>query len=421
MDALRTTGAIILVLLVVVIVHEMGHYLVAKRSGIQVDEFAVGFGPKLFWLRRGETVYALRALPAGGFVRLAGMTGLPEEKDPGPRAFWRASIPRRTATILAGGIFNLVFAALVFGVQNLPSQASQVVAHSPMAAAGVPDGSQLVRVAGRDVPQDSQEKVMDLLHQVVEDTKGQPVQVVYRDPQGTVRTTTVTPYLALYNTTANTKLPLAIAVDAVNGTPVHPGDPVALFDNGGTVTVSGHDPGDPSVRYTDLTVKGVEDAPITPQTRIGKYMAGWRFGYVPGYPGMSLLPALGNGFTQVPSTIATTFTTLYAVITTPDSGGLAHNLSGPVGIVRQTGDVAQHGWWDLLGWIGFLSLNLGLFNLLPIPFLDGGRFVFIVLEAIRRRRVDPRREAAIHYVGLMLILALVFYVTFTGDITRGRS
>ena len=75
---------------------------------------------------------------------------------------------------------------------------------------------------------------------------------------------------------------------------------------------------------------------------------------------------------------------------------------------------------SFLEWMGFLSLSLGLFNLLPIPFLDGGRFVFIMLEAIRHRRVDPQREAVIHYVGLMLILALVFYVTLTGDI-GGRS
>src|SRR5258707_6442335 len=151
MDALRTLFAIIAVLLIVVIVHEMGHYLVAKRSGIQVDEFAVGFGPKLLWKRVGETVYALRAIPAGGFVRLAGMTGLPEEKDPGPRAFWRASIPRRTATILAGGIFNLVFAGLVFSALAVPGQASDVPSWSPLAAVGVRSGDSIIAVNGHRI------------------------------------------------------------------------------------------------------------------------------------------------------------------------------------------------------------------------------------------------------------------------------
>ncbi len=149
---------------------------------------------------------------------------------------------------------------------------------------------------------------------------------------------------------------------------------------------------------------------------IGRVEAGWRFGFSPGWDGNSPVFALGRGFTRVPTTIAGTFTGFYQVLTTPNSGGVSGNVQGPVGIVRSTSDAAQAGWMAFLEWMAFLSLSLGLFNLLPIPFLDGGRFVFIMLEAIRRRRVDPRREAMIHYVGLMLILALVFYVTFTGDI-----
>jgi regulator of sigma E protease len=415
MDVLRTILAIALVLVTVVVVHELGHFIVAKRSGIQVDEFAVGFGPKLMWRRVGETVYALRLLPAGGFVRLAGMTGLPEEKDPGPRAFFRATIPRRTATILAGGVFNLAFAAIVFSILALPGQASDVPSWSPLLAAGIHSGDSIVGVNGMRIDDSDAQSVTTDLHRATDGTQGRPATVVYRTPSGVTRTTTVHPYLALLNEDRSNSLPSMFAVDTVDGSPVGPGDPYALFHDGATVKVTGHAIDNPSKKYSG-TVSGVTSG----DGALGQIQAGWRFGFTPGWNGNSLPYALGRGFTQVPTTIADTFSGLYAIITTPNSGGISGNVQGPVGIVKQTGDAAQAGGWALLQWIGFLSLNLGIFNLLPIPFLDGGRFVFIALEAVRHRRVDPRREAAIHYAGLMLILALVFYVTFTGDI-GGRS
>jgi len=412
MEALRTVLAIIVVLLTVVIVHELGHYIVAKRSGIQVDEFAVGFGPKLIWRRVGETVYALRLIPAGGFVRLAGMMDIPGvERDPGPRAFFRASIPARTATILAGGVFNLVFAGIVFSILAMPGQASSVPSWSPLHAAGLRDGDEIVSVNGVSVNRSDAQSVTTDMHGVTNATEGHPAQVVYLTPSGARRTTTVHPFLVLLNGDRSNKLPDQMAVDSIDGAPVGPGDPQALFGKGGTVKVAGHQIDDPNTRFNG-TVSGVSDG----DGAIGKAQAGWRFGFTPGWEGNSLPFALGRGFTRVPTTIADTFSGLYQIITTPNSGGISGNVQGPVGIVRQTGDAASAGGLAFLEWIGFLSLNLGVFNLLPIPFLDGGRFVFIALEAVRHRRLDPRREAAIHYVGLMLILALVFYVTFTGDI-----
>jgi regulator of sigma E protease len=415
-EILRTIVAIMVVLVTVVVVHELGHYLVAKRSGIQVDEFAVGFGPKLVWRRIGETVYALRLLPAGGFVRLAGMTGLPEEKDPGPRAFWRASIPRRSATILAGGVFNLVFAGIVFSALAIPGHDSQVSRHEPLANAGMQSGDQVVAVDGRRIDTSSPERVTDGLHAATDASQGRPVHVVYRTPSGAEHTITVTPVLVLYNLDRTNTLPDQLAVDTIDGHPVGSGDPSSLFGNGASVKVTGH-----TLDDARTTVKGVVDGVSSGNGGvIGHAQAAWRLGFTPGYPGNSLPYALARGFTAVPTTIADTFTGLWDILTTPTSGGLRGNVQGPVGVVRSTGDAAQNGWMDFLNWIGFLSLNLGLFNLLPIPFLDGGRFAFIVLEALRRRRVDPRREAMVHYFGLMLILALVVYVTFTGDI-GGRS
>jgi regulator of sigma E protease len=412
-ETLRTVGAIIVLIIVVVVVHEFGHFIVAKRSGIQVDEFAVGFGPKLLWKRVGETVYAIRAIPAGGFVRLAGMMDLPIEADPGPRAFFRASIPRRTATILAGGVFNLVFAGLIFSLLNIPQHTSSIPSSSPLAAAGLRDGDAVVSVDGRQVDRSDAGSITNALHDATDGTQGRPATVVYRTPSGDLRTVTVRPYLALISEDRSNKLPesQSAVVDTIDGKPVGSGNPAALLGNGASVKVTGHELGHP-----DQTFSGTVSDVTTGAGELGRIQAQWRFGFDPGWDGNSLPYALGRGFTEVPSEIAGTFTGLYQIITTPNSGGVSGNLSGPVGIIRTTGQAAGLGWSDFINWIGILSLNLGLFNLLPIPFLDGGRFVFIMLEAVRRRRVDPRREAAIHYVGLMLILALVFYVTLTGDI-----
>jgi regulator of sigma E protease len=416
MEALRTILAIAVLLVTVVVVHEMGHFLVAKRSGIQVDEFAVGFGPRLISKRIGETLYSLRLLPAGGFVRLAGMTGLPEEKDPGLRAFWRASIPKRIATIVAGGVFNLVFAGIIFSILAIPGQDMTVATRSPAYSAGLRNGDKVVAVAGKPIDLSDGQSVTRDLHAITDNSDGHPLSVDYVAPDGSRHTAAVQPYLALANNDRSNSLPAGMVVDTIDGKPVGTGDPTALFHNGAAVAVTGHAADDPNKTYKG-TVTGV----TTGAGALGRVQAGWRFGISnPAYNGNSVPYALGRGFSRVPSTIAATFTGLYQIITTPNSGGVSGNLQGPVGIVRETNAAAQAGGWAFLEWMGFLSLNLGLFNLLPIPFLDGGRFVFIGLEAIRRRRVDPRREAAIHYMGLMLILALVFYVTFTGDI-GGRS
>jgi regulator of sigma E protease len=415
MDVLKYIGAVIAILFVIVVVHEMGHYLVAKWAGIQVDEFAVGFGPRLVSKRIGETIYAIRALPVGGFVRLAGMTGL-EEPDPGPRAFWRATIPKRTLTLVAGGVFNLIFAGIIFTILAVPSQGSTIGSAGPSYAAGLRSGDRVLSVNGRSIDLSDPQSAARDLHAVTNSSDGKPLSVLYQSPDGTQHTIAVHPYLTLINEDSTVKLPTQIVVDTIDGQPAGTGDPARLFRSGSVVTVTGHALSDTTKRYT-ATVGDV----TTGDGTLGAVQAAWRLGINdPGYNGNALPYALGRGFSEVPSGIAGTFTGLYQILTTPHSGGLSGNLQGPVGIIRDTGAAAQAGWIPYVTLMGFLSLNLGLFNLLPIPFLDGGRFVFVALEAIRRRRLDPRREAAFHLAGLMLILTLAVYVTLTGDI-GGRT
>ena len=421
----QTIPAILLVLFVVITFHELGHYLLAKWSGIRVDEFAVGFGPKVYGRRIGETLYSIRLLPAGGFVRMAGMMGIEGEADAGPRNFYRATIPRKSATILAGGIFNLILAGVLFAIVSIPAVPASIGVDSPLALAGVTADEPLVKVGGLSVDPHDRDRATDAVHRATAASGGAVIPVVYRDHSGQERSVRVAPLLVLdneripSNDAARKAAPPQglLVVDSVDGrpqrqgdTPLLTGDPAQLLGGGGPVRVTGHVLGLPSQRFTDATVSGVVDAA---QASPGAAAASWKLGVGPGEQARSIPAALVAGFREVPTQISGTFTGVYSLITNPNTGGVLgpNGVAGPVGIVRITSVVAKSGWLNLLTWMATLSVALGIFNLLPIPFLDGGRFVFIAIEALRRRRVRPQLEMAVHYAGLMVLLTFVILVT----------
>src|ERR1700719_133421 len=157
-------GAFILVLVSVITVHEGGHFLVGKLSGIKVEEFAVGFGPKLYSKRIGETLYAVRAIPAGGFVRMAGMLGLTGEADAGERNFYRATRPRRFATVAAGIFANFIFGALIFAIIDMQPTPYQFDKHAASGQAGLRNGDTILALNSQVIRQDSLADVTTDLH-----------------------------------------------------------------------------------------------------------------------------------------------------------------------------------------------------------------------------------------------------------------
>lgn len=421
----QTIPAILLVLFVVISFHELGHFLLAKWSGIRVDEFAVGFGPKVYGRQIGETLYSIRLVPAGGYVRMAGMMGIEGEADAGERNFYRATIPRKSATILAGGIFNLFLAGVLFAVAAVPAIPASIGVDSPLALAGVTADEPLLKAGGIPIDPHDRDKASDAVHRATAASRGGVIPVVYRDHGGRERTVRVAPLLVLdnervpSNDAARKAAPPQglLVVDSVDGrpqrqgdTPLLTGDPAQLLGSGRPVRVGGHILGAPDQRFTDATLAGVVDGA---QAGPGAVAASWKLGVGPGEQARSLPAALAAGFREVPTQISGTFTGVYSLITNPNTGGVLgpNGVSGPVGIVRITNVVAKSGWLNLITWMGTLSVALGVFNLLPIPFLDGGRFVFIVLEALRRRRVRPQLEMAVHYAGLMVLLTFVILVT----------
>ena len=338
---------VVLICTGIVVVHEGGHFLTAKLAGIKVEQFSVGFGPLLIGKQLGETQYAVRAVPLGGFVKLAGMDG---SMEAGERSFNAHPLWQRFSVIVAGPVFNLALTTLIFfgvfvfvGTSDVqtPVHVSSVDSGTPASSAGLMPGDVVRSVDGRPIVQ------FDDLPKALNASKGAPVTVSI-DRNGQELSLTVTPRL-----------------DATSGNYILGFHPAFVTQKMGPL----------------------QAAPLSLQ-RTGESIVG-------------------------------TFTGLYQLATDKSLGGFfgPRGLEGPVGIVKTTARAAQGGGISLIGIIAFLSLSLGLLNILPFPALDGGRAAFLVLELIRGRPVDPQREQVVHYVGLALLFGLIALVTYN-DVLR---
>ena len=397
-------------LLVVVAIHELGHFVVAKRAGIMVQEYSIGFGPRLVSRMRGETRYSLRLLPLGGFVRLAGMTGLEQPpNDGGDRGFIRASNVRKAATLAAGGLMNMVLAGALFtGVAVVGGPSPQIESGGALAGAGVKGDWQVVSIAGHYTT-----GLLGIRSRIQAD-QGLPLKVGLEPWNGgATRQVTVHPQLHWVGLNKTPKIPIEAVITAINGRPSPNATPAQMAN-----TISGTGP----LLVSYRTAGGKKGTVLVRRSQL---KVEWLVGYIAsegnllipslGGPPMPIDSALATGFYAVPSQIGSTFVNLWKLISPNHPSDL--RLSGPVGIAEETSVATQIGPTTYLTLMGLISVNLGLFNLLPIPFLDGGRLFFVLLEMGRRRRINPRVEAVVHAVGLALIAMLFIYVTY-GDITN---
>ncbi|MBW3624863.1 MAG: RIP metalloprotease RseP [Armatimonadetes bacterium] len=364
-NTLYTIIPFLLILGVLVFVHELGHYWAARRAGMKVHEFAIGFGNVLWSTKRkvpvrvgrsdemelDETTYSLRAIPLGGFVRIAGMDPGEDPNEPG--SFSTKSWGWRFTTLIAGCVMNFALAVLLYGLigsfhgiptDRVTSEIGGVVPGTPAAKAGLKAGDKIVAV------NDIKTEEVSRLRSEIESHPGRPVQVVIRRGEETL-TRTLTP--------------------------------TAAKDEAGQT----------------VGRVGVAFSPVF--ERVGP------------------IQALGYGVTSIWTMTRMTFEGLGAMITRRI--GFKDNIGGPVMILQQTGEVAQRGVMPLLHWMAMLSVNLGIFNLLPIPALDGGRLMFLLIEAVRfGRRVDPKKEAYVHMAGFVLLLLFILTVTYN-DLSRALS
>jgi regulator of sigma E protease len=339
-----------------VLVHEFGHFITAKWAGIRVEEFGIGFPPRIFGVQRGETLYSINLLPIGGFVKMPGENG--EVTDANgvvdPRAFASKSAGKRAIVLLAGVTMNLVLAVVLFtaaeavGPVQYPSFVKDVQSGSPAQAAGIQAGDHVLAVDGHPIKYFS-----DLVNQVDTAVLAAPANAQ-----------TVPVVLLVQH--PNASQPVTITVQArvhLTGDQGHLG--VAL-DQSRAIHLS--------VPLWQAPLKGVED--------IG-----------------TVTVATWQGINDVIRGLLP----------------LRQAVAGPVGIVSTTGqaasDVSFLGWYPLLFLAGFLSLNLAIVNVLPIPALDGGRVLFVIIEILRRgKRISPEREGLVNLIGMAALLTLVLVV-----------
>jgi regulator of sigma E protease len=334
----------IIALGVLIIVHEGGHFLIARLSGMRVDRFSIGFGPKLVSFKRGDTIYQIAAIPLGGFVQIAGLNpgeeGLAADD---PRSYPNRPVWQRLATIFAGPGTNYIFAAvlmvfvyLAYGVPvaGKTPLVGAVSAGKPAAAAGLQPGDELLSVDGNKLTDYGQ------VSQFINASKGNPVKVdVLRDGK-----------------------PMAFTI-----TPAKDGNDYRI----------------------GIQIDAKEEYQPAPAGECIK-------------EGL-LFPVAYSRF------ILHGFREIFA-------GRQRAEFSGPVGIIKVMQRQIALGLRATLSIIAIISVYLGLFNLLPLPALDGGRLVFLGWEAISRRRVNQRIEQTVHLVGMVVLLCFIVYITFRNDI-----
>lgn len=335
----------LIILLALVLIHEFGHFVTAKLARVKVEEFAFGFPPRLFSVRRGETEYSFNALPLGGYVKMLG------EEDPSdPRSFAARPAWVRLVILVAGSFMNIVLAFALFSAAfMIPTPmvtggvaVDRVFPGSPAEQAGLQPGDLLLEVAGREVT-----TVQDLQFAVQLNLGSRTEWVVERDGQRIVAA--LVPRWA---------------------------PPPGEGESGIVVTILDPQVVDVSYPVWEAVPKGIQR-------------------------GFDLFTLTKNGLIAAFSR---------------DQGGAA--VTGPVGMFQATEAVAQTGLTNLTNWVAIISLNLGIFNLLPIPMLDGGRVVFVFVEILRRgRRISPERESLVHLAGFVFLLGLIVVVSYM-DIVR---
>ena len=350
----------ILVLGVIILTHEWGHFIVAKKSGLTVEEFGFGFPPKIFSIKKGGTVYSLNLLPLGGFVKILGEDGSQNENA---NSFASKSVGTRSLVIVSGVIMNFLLAVvlLIIGfniglpqivdqnnestAKNVEIQIIAVNSDSPAEKAGINmgDAIQYLKIDGKS----TNISEVSTLQNIIENNKGKELTITIKRGLKTLEIN---------------------AVPRIN--PPEGEGPLGIA----------------------LAKTGIISYPWYESIWLGVKSA------------FSITWEIIKGFTNL-------FKTLLF------QGKVPQELSGPVGIAVMTNQAADLGLIYLLQLVAIVSLNLTVLNLLPFPALDGGRLLFLGIEKIKGAKVNPKIENAFHSIGLVLILVLFVLLTYR-DILR---
>lgn len=343
----------LLVLSILIIAHELGHFIAAKRAGIWVEEFGIGMPPRIFGKKIGETIYSINLLPFGGFVRMHGE--MTEEGVSKPkRAFIHKSKKKRILIVIAGVIMNFLLAifafAIVYSFTGIPREGEdvrvvEVVQGSPAMEAGIEVEDIVRKLNGETITSTTQ------FVEVSSMAGGDSIIISLENSEGALEDVELKPRKD------------------------YPEDE-------GPVGIT-------------ITTSEVYFPPVWQRPFIGIY---YGFGEAIFWGGAVL-----GGFVEILKDVFV--------------GQAPKDLAGPVGIFAVTSEAASYGFLALINFLGILSVNLAILNILPFPALDGGRLLFIGIESILGRKVLPKVEATIHTVGFIVLILILIAIT-TQDIKR---
>ena len=416
---MQTVISFIIVFGSLVFFHELGHFIFAKRAGILVREFAIGMGPKIFGMMKGETLYTIRLLPLGGYVRMAGEDTDSVELQPG----FRVGLVLNRDNVAEKIYLNQ-------NVQNpnvLFMEVERADLEKGLWIEGYDEDDQFVRInvsrTATVVENGTETMIAPFDRQFNSKTVGQRAMAIFAGP--------------LFNFILAFIVFAFIAI--MQGVPTY--EPI-IYDvvEDGPAAASGMEPGDyvkaidgqPIEDWQELSGT-VQDMPGEELTilveRDGQQLelkmtpdtfeeSGKEYGQI---GVMYQSPVEKNPLKAI--VFGATQTYDYTVLILGLLGDLVTGqftidaLSGPVGIYKATETVAQYGVFNLMNWAAVLSINLGIMNLLPLPALDGGRLLFFGIEALRGKPVDRQKEGLVHFVGIVLLMILMVVVTWN-DIQR---
>jgi regulator of sigma E protease len=414
---MQTLLAVILVFVVLVFVHELGHFLFAKRAGILAREFAIGFGPKVFSVKKGETRYTFRLFPLGGFVRMAGEDPEVLQINPGQ-------------TIAIG--LNTQGSVHKIYLDKIEQRKNVVI--------GTVKTIDLERELKIVLERDEQSEVFQVDPQAEMIYQSQEIQIAPWDRQFGSKTLGQRSMTIFAGPLFNFILAILLftAFFLMVGIPNDKVVQLGPLSENMPAIESGLQEGDIVLEIEGEPITRVEQVIEKIQTSEGKPML-WLVQRNNESLQIKVTPkAVEDNKFLIGASIGNA--TESATFTTAVSAGLEEtwrftkvifynfkllftgnvnvdDLAGPIGIMDVTGDAAKNGAPTLIRWTALLSLYLGIFNLLPIPALDGSRLLFLGYEAVRGRPVDPHRESMIHFVGFALLMLLMVFVTYN-DILR---
>lgn len=416
----------ILIFSVIIIFHELGHFLLAKRNGIKVTDFSLGMGPRLLSTQKGETRYSLKLFPIGGSCMMVGE----DDDDDSEGSFNKASVWARISVVAAGPIFNFilafVFAMIITSVAGYdPARVLQVEENSPAAKAGLQEGDIITEFQGRNIVLGRDLDSYMMLHGLEDEDITLTYKRDGKEKEVSFEAYSEEKYMLGFSYVPTPDGEPEVTQVVLNGAMmeagVQAGDIIREI-NGEAIETSQEiqeywekNPLDGSEISLGIERDGeVQTISLKPQMT---KQIDTGFVYNLYREKTNFLGVLRYSASEVRYWISNTIESLMMLIKGQFS---VNDLSGPVGIIDVIGDSYEEAkeegtvmvWLQMLYWAILLSANLGVMNLLPIPALDGGRLVFLAVEAVRKKKLDPNVEGMIHFVGFVLLMLLMVFVMF---------